>query len=162
MKLARILGEPVISSWKNKGQTEVGVKVTRFVFFSVESMENLTFFFKVMWVGCLGGTWEYAGCTNLLGSYVPHVCKISLSWTHRKGSSTSYVKTTTCNFFFSFHIRFSFHSFLFRTALGLKKQLRVYSTKIALSLTHYSSFHSQYGCWVRRIDIWRNSIPART
>lgn len=51
--------------------------------------------------------------------------------------------------------------FLRRTAHGLKKQLRAYLTKIALSHTLYSSSHSQFGCWAKRIDIWQNSNPAR-
>ena len=54
--------------------------------------------FIVVWTGCLGGTWEYAGRTNVLGCNVPHVCEISLSWTYRKGGSIGYVKTKSRKF----------------------------------------------------------------
>lgn len=105
----------------------------------------------------------------MLGCYVPHVCEISLSRTHRKGSSDGYVKTTiresftlfyydTAVVFFSWLTRFFFRH---RTVHGPKKQLRVYSTKIVPSHTPYLSFHSRFGCWARRIAIWQNSNSAQ-
>ena len=48
-----------------------------------------------------------------------------------------------------------------RTVHGLKKLSRVYLTKTAPSRTQCSNFHSQFGCWARRIDIWQNSNPIR-